>query len=339
MGFIFLLGLIGFIASACSQASPTEDITVTGTSTGTLRTLPTDTPSATPLPTGYSIPTLSPTVTPTATQVYYEVQLDDDMYSIGYQFGVSPQAIMTANPSVDPRAMSVGTSLLIPVTPQPEPTATVTTAATAAGTAEATTTPDPDDFGEPDCYSDSLGGLWCFVLVDSNKIGTLENVSAVFTLSSDAQTLTETATLPLNLLPDGESLPLTAYFQPPIPEEFVVSAQIEFWLPVMADDQRYLTVEIVDTEVLFSDSCLSVSISGLIHIPEDGLDASYVWVSGTAFDADDHILAVRRWDSMNAASAGQDLSFEFFVYSLGGAIDHVDLVVEARAVVEPVEDE
>lgn len=327
---VFLtFGLIALLLFACTQETPTVSITPTETLAGTLNLYPSDTPTATPWPTGYNSPTPSPTITPTATQVYYEVQSGDDMYSIGYAFDVSPQAIMTANPTVDPRAMSIGLSLLIPVTPQPELTSTTTEKTQVA---EATATPDPSDLGEPDCYLDSLGGLWCFVLVESSKTGVLENVSAIITLSGEDETRQESAALPLNLLPEEESLPLIAYFQPPVLENYTASAEIEFSLPVMADDQRYLDTEITEQNVALSDDGLVADVSGVVHLPEDGADASYVWISATAFDEDDHILAVRRWDSMESLSAGGDQTFELTIYSMGGTIDRVDLVVEARAV-------
>jgi len=289
---------------------------------------PSDTPFATHLLTGFSSPTPSATITPTATPVYYEVQLGDDMYSIGWLFDVSPEAIMTANPTVDPRAMSVGTTLLIPITPMPE------VSANATQTLESTAAPDPSDLGEPDCYSDSLGGLWCFVLFENTQNSAQENVSAVITLSNDDQTQQETAILPLNLLPAGTSLPLVAYFHAPILEGFTTSARLDFSLPVMADDQRYLDVEIGEQNVAYSDDGSMAVASGVIQLPEDGPDAAYVWVSAAAFNVDGHIVAVRRWDSTAAVPAGQDLPFELTLYSLGGAISRVDLVVEAPAVDE-----
>lgn len=327
------MGLIGVLVSACAQ----EAVDETTSPTGTLSPHPTDT--ASPSPTEITRPTPSLTPTPTMTPVYYEVQLGDDMYSIGYLFGVSPQAIMTANPSVDPRAMSVGTSLLIPITPTPAPTATATSETDPTATQTPSGTPDPTDLGEPDCYSDSLGGLWCFILVDSAKTGALENVSAIITLSAGDQTREEIATMPLNLLPEGESLPLIAYFQSPVLDDFTASAKIDFFLPVMADDSRYLEAEITDEDVRFNNSTLAATVSGVIHLPIDSPDAAYVWISAAAFDSAGRIVAVRRWDSAASLPAGSDQSFELTLYSLGGAIDRVDLVVEARAVDEQVEDE
>ncbi len=300
---------------------------------GTLRPYPSDTPSPTPWPTGYNSPTPSPTITPTATPVYYEILLGDDMYSIAWRYDVSPQAIMTANPSVNPNAMVVGETLVIPITPMPETTATATV------DLSPTTTPIFGSLNAPDCYRDALNGLWCFVLVENSQEGAVENLAGVVILDEGGETRQETAILPLNLLPEGESLPLIAYFQPPVSDEFSVSAQVDFWLPVMLDDQRYLEVDIINQNVSYSEDRTIATITGELQLPEDDADAEYIWVSATAFDADGHVLGVRRWDRLEPVSAGSKLPFELTVYSMGGEIDRVDVLVEARTVQEQGEED
>jgi hypothetical protein len=86
------------------------------------------------------------------------------MYSIGWRFNVSPYQIMTANPTVNPRAMGVGTTLLIPITPNPNPTETPMVALTPTATPLFSAR-----YPAPDCYPDALGGLWCFVLVTNDR--------------------------------------------------------------------------------------------------------------------------------------------------------------------------
>ncbi len=121
-----MLILAGTLVSACStganQLTPTDTIGLDGT----LRPYPSDTATVTPLPTDYVSPTPSPTITPTPTNVYYEVQANDDMGGIAYYYGISVADLMTANPDIDPRAMTVGMQLLIPITPTPPPTAAPT---------------------------------------------------------------------------------------------------------------------------------------------------------------------------------------------------------------------
>ena len=326
---ILAFGLLIFILSACTPAAPLETATPTPTREATLRPYPSPTHSATPLPTDYVTPTPSPTVTPTMTPVYYEVLEGDDFYSIGWRFNVSPQQIMTANPTVNPRAMSVGTSLLIPITPAPDPTETPMVELSP------TATPPFSNIQAPDCYPDALGGLWCFVLVTNDTDEAVENLAGVVILRHGEDTWRETAIMPLNLLPEGTALPLIAYFQPPLPEAFTVSARVEFLLPVMAGDQRYLPVDVEDQVVELSEDGRLAEVGGVLTLPADQPSARYTWVNATAFDADGHVVAVRRWDSAEPLTSGARLPFTLYLYSLGGPIEQVDVLVEAQPEIEP----
>jgi hypothetical protein len=247
------------------------------------------------------------------------------MYGIAFWYGISPQAIMTANPTVNPRMMGPGTTLMIPITPVPGATATATLALTP------TATPPYAALHSPDCYHDAVEGLWCFVLLENNEGGALENVSAEVAVKMGEDIRTETAMMPLNLLPAGASLPLVVYFEGPIPEEFSVSAEVDFLLPVMPDDKRYLDVELIDQVVAVSDDGGRADISGTAVIPEDGTDARYLWINATAFDLDGHVVATRRWGDERALSAGEQAVFNLTLYSLGGAIDRVEILAEAQA--------
>jgi LysM repeat protein len=323
--------LTGSLVSACRHEAPLDRQKPTVTLDGTLQPYPTDTPTATPLPIGYHSPTPSPTVTPTATPVFYEVQQGDDMGSIGWRFNVSPDAIMTANPTVNPRAMSIGTTLIIPVTPMPE--------ATPTETVEYSPTPRAAELLEPDCYPDALGGLWCFVLVKNDDEGALENVTGSVVLEEEAETRQEIAIMPLNLLPAGESLPLIAYFQPPVAANYIASAQIDFLLPVMPNDQRYLTIEIVEQFVSLDENGRVAQVSGKLFLPEGQPDTRYLWVNATGFDEAGRVVSVRRWDSPVQLSSGESTTFELNLYSMGGVIDYVDFLVEARSSLTPVDEE
>jgi len=329
LGLVFCLLLFPALSACRPENLEASGLTATPTEpiTGTLRPYPTSTPTQTPLPTDYVTPTPSPTITPTATPVYYEVQQGDDMGSIGWRFKVSVEAIKTANPSVDPRAMSIGTLLLIPITPVPEPTPTEQV--------DFTPTPGAVELLEPDCYPDALGGLWCFVLIENQQTTALENITGFITLVWEEDIRQETALMPLNLLPAGEALPLIAYFQPPISQNFTVSAQIEFSLPVMPDDQRYLSVEIVDQTLDWQENGEIAVVSLTVLLEDDPRGAEYLWVHATAFNQLGQTVAVRRWVSPGQVLAGERLEIELTLYSLQGPIDRVAVLVEARAIEDP----
>jgi hypothetical protein len=324
---LIMLLMSAVFLSSCAQSAPEMDMTPTPTLLdGTLRPYPSNTPSATPLPTDYLSPTPSPTITPTPTPIYYEVREGDDMYGIAYFYGISPQAIMTANPTVNPRLMGAGTRLLIPITPVPGLTATATPELSP------TATPPYNVSGTPDCYPDAVGGLWCFLLLENRQGGALENVSAEVTLEAGEEIRSKAAIMPLNLLPAGKALPLVVYFEGPIGEEYKVSAEVDFLLPVMPGDARYLDVEL-DRSIDFSGDRRRADISGSAALHADGADAQYLWINATGYDDSGRVVAVRRWESPEGVlSAGDQIPFAFSLYSLAGEIDRVEILAEALAV-------
>jgi LysM repeat protein len=326
---LFVLGTV--FLSSCAQPPLQLEIAPTRTlREGTLRPYPSNTPSATPLPTDYVSPTPSPTITPTPTPVYYEVREGDDMYGIAFFYGIAPQAIMTANPTVNPRLMGAGTKLLIPITPMPDVTATATPELSP------TATPPYIVSEKPDCYPDAAGGLWCFLLLENRQGSALENVSAEVTLVTGDETRNKVAIMPLNLLPAGSALPLVVYFEGPIGDDYEVSTAVNFLLPVMPGDQRYLTVELEGQSIDFSDDGKRADIRGSAILPADGEDAQYLWINATGFDSSGRVVAVRRWESPEGnLSAGDEVPFEFSLYSLAGEIDRVEILAEALSVQPP----
>ena len=168
------------------------------------------------------------------------------------------------------------------------------------------------------------------MLVVNDDEGALENISGLVTLQSGEQTWTETALMPLNLLPKGASLPLVAYFQPPTPETFSVSAEVDFYLPVMPEDARYLPVEIREQQTSLSEDGGTAQVSGMLQLSDERGDASYLWLHATAFDADGNVVAVRRWEAEGPVEAGETQAFDLWLYSLGGAIENVELLAEAN---------
>ena len=331
--FSMILALIVvLVLSACAEAAPSGGSTPTSTKPGTLQLDPSGT--ATAFPTGtLSLPP-SATITPSPTPVYYEVQSGDNFSSIAARYGIDLSELLTANPMIDASVLQVGTSLLIPVTLTPEPTPTSTTEFSPTPTTppEISPTPTPQTvmLSDPVCYSDALGGLWCFVLVENMQDEPLENVSALIALGEGEQALQEIAITPLNLLPDGEALPMSAYFQSPIPQNITPFVQLEYFLPVMPGDDRYLSVEMVEQKVDIQDDGQMAVVSGEISLSGDQPGAEYVWVNATAFDQDGKIVGIRRWEAMEDLDPGSRLTVDLRVYSLGGSIERVDVLVEAK---------
>ena len=66
------------------------------------------------------------------------------------------------------------------------------------------------------------------------------------------------------------------------------------------------------------------AVSGEVIIPEGTPMPSQLWVMILAFDMDGNIIGARKWESSG------ETQFDLTVYSLGGIIDHIELITEAR---------
>lgn len=322
---ILLIGTILWLTS-CSPQPVISTSTFDFIAEGTLRPYPSDTPTQTPLPTGFLSPTPSPTITPTWTPIYYNVTDNDDMFGIALRYGISLEALKTANPTVNPYAMGIGTVLLIPLTPKPETTPLPTVAFTP------TPTPLYSKLYQPQCYQDALGGLTCFIQVENGFPSDLENVGGllVMTDTKTGEQRSEIAIMPLNLLKSGTTLPMLAYFKAPLPEKYTLTFDVDIILPVPPDDMRYLETQIIDQQITFGTNNLSAKVNGKIELIDGSKAARSVWILAVAYNADGDVLGLRRWESPGAVSTNTSTSFDITVYSLGSEIDRISLYTEAK---------
>ena len=256
---------------------------------------------------------------PSPTPFTYTVQKGDTISSIALKFGVSMDDLQAANPEISPNAMSIGQVLKIPSSPE-----------NASG--EPTPTLVPFTIQQIECYPTADKGMWCFVLVHNDFSDFMENVSAQVTLVDANHTTlgTQTTWLPLNILPPGASLPLAVFFPPVIPSDAKPQVQVLTAIRLLPDDERYLPATINSTSVQVNAEGRSARVKGVVLLPDDARPARQVWVVGTAYDETGHVVGVRRWESSAGLSAGDDLPFEFMLYSLGGEITRVEFAVEAR---------
>ncbi|TAK11364.1 MAG: LysM domain-containing protein [Anaerolineae bacterium] len=308
--------LLSLLLAACS---PSPD---TASTEGEPRLTPYHTvtptqpaPSATPLPP--DAPTVAP---PTPTPFIYTVNTGDTMLAIALNFGITLDELLTANPGVDPRFLSVGTALTIPT----------------AGQGPAASLPSPTpvavSLAEPYCWPTADDGLWCFLPVSNPGAAGLENLEARLTLvNAQGEPLASAiATTLLNLLPAGQSLPLAVLFEPPAPEYAGVRAELLAALPVDPSGGRYLYATLADPAVRIADNGLSAALVGRISLPDTSPSATRVWVAAVALDAEGRVVGIRRWENEAPLEGGGSLGFSFNVYSLSGPIVEVLLLVEAR---------
>ncbi len=320
--FVMSISLAGMLILAACTHAPVHP---TATSTEPARLTPYHTPTPSPTlppsrPSGSPPPTATATLTATPTPYLHVLTKDDTLFGLALKYGVSLEAIKTANPGLNSNYLTVGKSVVIPIQ------------ATAAPTAVPTPTPVPVRMAAPRCYPTADGGLWCYVLATNDQPLALENVSAQINLTSPSgQALgAQIAILPLNRLPSGAALPLAAFFPPPAPADAVPSAEQLDSLVIPASDTRYLTATLQIETVDIHPDGLRADVQGNVRLPAGARPASVVWVAVIAYDAGGQVVGVRKWEAAKALQPAGSLPFTATVYSLGPAIAKVDAVVEAR---------
>jgi LysM repeat protein len=273
------------VFSAC-QVQPLEE---TRAVTATPRLTPhfTPTPTQTGSPSILNSATATQRPTPTATPFTYVVVQGDTLLGIAMRYGVELAELMNANPEVNPRILSIGTELIIPESGE-------------LREAFLNPTPIPMDMKDAVCYRTADGGQWCFVNVENNRQEAVENVMArISLLDSSGILVAETeATTPLNVIGGFQSMPITAYFPPPLPYEVIPQVDVIGVLPLFEDDKRYLEVTIEIEQEIFSLDTLQVTVSGSILLPDGQDAASLVWLAVVAYDDSGVVVGVRKWEAL-----------------------------------------
>jgi LysM repeat protein len=264
-----------------------------------------------PTSTAIAIIPMTPVATPTP--FLHTVRNNDTMIGIAYQYGVSLAELQAANPGVDPHFMSVGMQLIIPISGDIAETVP-------------TLIPAPVDFEQPLCYRSGEGGAWCIAIVRNDLETSVENIAAwigLFTTKGEnfANQVVYTA---LNLLRPGNSIPVMAYFNPPLPAEFETQGELVSGLEIADDDPRYVDMQVEISQVEISASGKQARVSGEVVMEVATTEPSQIWVLAVAYDTAGSVIGARKWESSG------DKQFIINVFSLGGSIDHVNVLVEAR---------
>jgi LysM repeat protein len=256
---------------------------------------------------------------PSPTPFTYTVKSGDTISSIALKFGVSMDDLQAANPEISPNAMPVGQVIKIPSNPDNP-------------SGEPTPSPAPFTVQQIGCHPTADQGMWCYALVHNDFPDLLENVSAQITLvdANNAPLASQTALLPLNILPPDTSLPLAVYFPPEVPYSAKPLVQVLTAIRLLPGDDRYLPANVNNTLVQVNADGHSARINGQVFLPANARNASQVWVAATAYDEAGNVVGVRRWEWKDGLAAGGSLPFEFMLFSIGGNISRVDFAVEAR---------
>ena len=256
---------------------------------------------------------------PSPTPFLYTIKAGDTLGSVAQKFNVGLDALVAINPDVNPNAMRVGETLKIPSSQK-------------AIAGEPTPTPAPFAIQQIGCRPTADHALWCYVLAENDATSPLENVTVQLTLldAKGKAAGSQTALLPLDILPPGEALPLTATFSPVVSTDVSPRAQVLTALQILPNDPRYLPATVQDSAVQVDWSGLAAQVSGHVALPADSKPASSIWVAAVAYDRSGAVIGLRKWESSSGMPAGSLLPFSFLLSSLAGEIDRVDFAVEAR---------
>jgi len=274
--------------------------------------------TASPSATASLIPPLTEVFLPTPTQVVYVVVQGDTLSGIAARNQISLEALIAANPGIQLSILSVGTKLIIPPG--------------GAASQEATPTAVPLTVQQARCWPGTEGGLWCFAELQNNFAEGVENLSAQFTLVSpgEGKAPSQVAFALLDILPPGQSMPLAAYFPPPVPAAATPRVTLLTAIRLLPGDPRYLPLAVQASLVSVDWTGRSARVSGSIASTSRSGRAQSLWVLAVAYDASGNVIGVRRWEAPTALDAGGSLPFDFTVSSVGARIERVDFLTEAR---------
>jgi len=240
------------------------------------------------------------------------------MLAIALRHGISLEELQAANPEVNPRLLSVGTALIIPLGDNVPPS-------------PMTATPIPLNPSSTDCYA-VPDGIWCFLLVTNDRSRSLENISARVVLYDEGGEMFAEgiAIAAINRLPEDEEIPLVIFFPGSNSGEFIATTNILSAQPVPNNDARYLNAWLEVDEVVISAEGLQAEVSGSIGIPAKSSPGNLAWVVVTAYDSEGRVVGVRKLEQFGLFEPGASREFEIEVYSLGPPIAEVKSLVEVR---------
>ncbi|MBL8090694.1 MAG: LysM peptidoglycan-binding domain-containing protein [Anaerolineales bacterium] len=292
--------LILFITSCSTPNNSSIDVS--------LEPYLTNTPQITNTPNVLIIQT---TPIPTSTPQVYIIQQGDTFSEIAEAFNISISDLRAANPDVNPNALTIGDSILIP-----DPSAIFAAASTP--------TPLPVPITQTVCHADSSSGLHCFALIQNNTANILENVSVKFNLLDETNNViaSETAFTILDIIPANSSLPVYVYFANVNQK---VNPQVQLLSALQGNTSNYVEATINNSVTEIDGKYANVS--GQIYLSQP---ASEIWIVAVAYDKNRNVVGVRRWESREATQAGVLSPFSFSVASVGQDIEAVEFFIQAK---------
>ena len=307
-----LLAALPLLAIACAP------VREAGTAAATLTLLPRLEQVNTSSPPVRAAVTPVATVGPTPTPFTHTIEPGDTLLGIALQYGVELNDLLLANPGANPRFLSVGTALVIPLAGASGPIPTAT--------------PLPVDLSPVDCYEAASGELWCLLTAGLDAGPAIEGLIALVTLvDAEGNSLrTEPASSPLNLLLAGSLLPLSAHFTPPVPQFFAANSTVISAVAAASEDRRYLPLDLTVEETRIAEDRRSGTASGIIRLegPEE-VASALARVVLLGLDASGRIVGFTTVDLEGTELSEEGRPFEIRVFSLGPPLATLAVMGEA----------
>ncbi len=285
----------------------------------------TQTPASLATATATSQPEPSATPTPSPTPFVHVLGSNETISSLAFTYNLTINEILAINPQITPKVLSVGTEILIPFIGTP--------AAEKSAIESVISAPLALSVSAAECSGTAEGGLWCLALVQNSLQQSANGITLTFTLKDHSgQTLSEQSVPSLlNLLASGETLPVAAYFSPPVPAVYQVEAALKTALPVEEGSTLSAQLEI-RVNSIDADGRAAL-VSAVIPAQADDSGVESVWVALIAYDETGRVVGVRRleYPAVLESEEGDDgQTIKAYVYSNSAEIARVDVKGEAQ---------
>jgi LysM repeat protein len=261
---------------------------------------------------------------PTPTPLVPVVQRAETLLGIASRYGIGLEALLVANPGIDPRLLSIGHELIIPDAGG-EPVGALLP------------TPTPVSFGLSTvrCYRSPSAGLWCLTTAHNTHAAAIEGLAVLVTLlDGEGEVLArEPAYGPLNHLPQNGVMPLVAFFSESPPDPFTpVATSISAVMLDTAGD-RYANLDLDQISSVPGSNGLRWRVQGQATLPDiQQAEAARISLLLIALDANRDAVGYSKWEAETTLEPGNSIPFDLSVFSLGPVIDHVDLLGEATLI-------
>jgi LysM repeat protein len=264
------------------------------------------------------VPTPAPT--PSPTPFVHTLTSNETISSLALTYGLEVNDILAINPQITPKALSVGTEILIPYIKN--------TSSEESAIDSVISAPLALELTEPDCTPTAEGGLWCVVEVTNPLEQSAAGVTVTFTLKNSAAETVAEQTVPalLNLFAPGEKLPVVVYFAPDVPVTFTVGVSLKTALPVDEANPGYAPLEIKVNSI--DPKGRTARVSALIPVQDEASGVDSVWVALIAYDEAGGIVGVRRMEYSPVTEGEEGQAVMIYVYSNSEDIQEVDVLAE-----------